>query len=196
MVINHKIVDGNAARGLALPKAPHFLLIAGEKRPFRNICAGFIYQHAVLYMHSIGLAARWLSSAKGKQSDPDHIIGIAFGKPAQPATRKPEEYDRKPLGEIAEGTDTRLAAVRLAPSGMNGQPWYFIVGNDLIHVYYKERLGGLIGKLYNQTDVDAGIGLCHLAVAGRHEGKPFVFSPGHKQAPAPPKGYIYVGSVE
>ncbi|MCC8199319.1 MAG: hypothetical protein LIP06_12320 [Tannerellaceae bacterium] len=194
--LSHKIVNAEAAKGLILPKAPHFLLISGKEHPLRNTCAGFLYQHAVLFMHSIGLAARWLSSAKGKQSDPNHIIGIAFGKPAQPATRKAEAFDRKPLSEIATGTDPRLEAVRLAPSGMNGQPWYFIVENDGMHVYYKERLGGLIGKLYNQTDVDLGIGLCHLAIAGEHEGKPFHFSTGSKDAPIPPKGFTYAGRVD
>ncbi|MCD7933580.1 MAG: hypothetical protein LUH15_20800 [Tannerellaceae bacterium] len=194
--LSHKIVNADAAKGLLLPKAPHFLLISGKEHPLRNTCAGFLYQHAVLFMHSIGLAARWLSSAKGKQSDPNHIIGIAFGKPAQPVTRKLQEFDRKPLSEITKGTDQRLEAVRLAPSGMNGQPWYFIVENDVIHVYYKEKLGGLIGKLYNQTDVDLGIGLCHLAVASEHEGKLFYFNTGYTDIPIPPKGYIYAGSVD
>ncbi len=193
--LSHQIVDADAVKGLVLPKAPHFLLISGKEHPLRNTCAGFLYQHAVLFMHSIGLAARWLSSAKGRQSDSGHIIGIAFGKPSRPATRKPEEFDRKPLGEIARGTDPRLEAVRLAPSGMNGQPWYFIVEHEGIYVYYKEKLGGLIGKLYHQTDVDLGIGLCHLAVASQYEGQPFRFSVGGKDVPVPPKGFTYVGRV-
>ncbi|MCD7968768.1 MAG: hypothetical protein LUF87_00215 [Alistipes sp.] len=194
--LTHRIVDATAVKGLALPKAPHFLLISGKPHPMRNTCAGFVYQHAVLFMHSMGLACRWLSSVKGKETDPDHIIGIAFGQPVEPAQRKPEEFDRKPLGEIARGYDPRLEAVRLAPSGMNGQPWYFVVDDGVVHVYYKKRLGGLLGKLYNQTDVDCGIGLCHLAVASRHEEKPFNFITGQQDAPAPPKGYLYAGTVK
>ena len=48
---------------------------------------------------------------------------------------------------------------------MNGQPWYYIADGGKIHVYYKPSLGGLLGKMYNLTDLDVGISLCHLAVA-------------------------------
>ncbi len=194
--LSHKIVNANAVKGLALPKAPHFLLISGKEHPLRNTCAGFIYQHAVLFMHATGLAARWLNSAKGKQTDPNHIVGIAFGQPVQPATRKLEAFNRKPLSEIARGTVPELEAVRLAPSGLNGQPWYFIVENHLIHIYYKKRLGGLVGKLYNLTNVDVGIALCHLAIATEQEGKKFHFSIEYQDAPVPPKGFTYVGCVD
>jgi|GEM_PF-4526741 len=124
---------------------------------------GFSINTPWLYAH--GYATRWLGCVKGIQPDPNHIIGIAFGKPSEPATRKPDEFKRKPLSEIAKGTDKRFEAVRLAPSEMNGQPWYFVTDGDKIHVYYKPSLGGLAGKLYNLTDLDVGIALCHLAVA-------------------------------
>ena len=147
-------------------------------------------------MYSIGLATRWLGGVKGKEADPNHIIGIAFGTPAEPCTRKPDEFQRKPASEIAKGTDPRLEAARLAPSGMNGQPWYFIVKDKSIHVYYKENLGGLIGKLYHLTDLDVGIALCHMAVASEHEGIAFKFNTGGNNTPTPPKGFTYIGTVE
>ncbi len=193
--LSHRIVGADDVKGMALPKAPHFLLISGKERELRNICAGFLYQHAELYMYSIGLATRWLSSVKSKQPDPDFIIGMAFGKPSVPAMRMPEEFDRKPLREIAKGADSRLDAVRLAPSGMNGQPWYFIVDGEKIHVYYKPSLGGVKGALYHHTNIDLGIALCHLDVASEHEGKPFNFTPGGKGAPEPPQGFVHVGTV-
>jgi hypothetical protein len=187
---------------MALPKAPHFLLISGKEHPLRNTAAGFLYQHAELWLYAHGYATRWLGGAKGKAADPNHIIGIAFGKPSESVTRKPEDFKRKPPGEIAKGTDSRLEAVRLAPSGMNGQPWYFIVddrspaGSGKIHVYYKASLGGLAGMLYNLTELDVGIALCHLAVASEHEGKPFNFAVIKSGIPAPPQGFTYVGTVE
>jgi len=194
--LTHQILGSDAVKGLALPKAPHFLIISGKEHPLRNICAGFLYQHAELYMYSIGLATRWLSSVKAKQPDPNHVIGFAFGKPAEPAARKPDEFKRKSCAEIAKGTDSRLEAVRLAPSGMNSQPWYFILESNAIHIYYKQSLGGLLGKLYHLTDLDLGIALCHLAVASEHEGKPFNFVTGRKNTPEPPKGFTYAGTVE
>jgi len=192
----HKIVGQNEVKGLALPKAPHIMLISGKDQPLRNICAGFFFQHVELYLYSMGFATRWLSSVKGKQDDPNHIVGFAFGKPAEPATRKPNEFQRKSLTEIAKGKDTRLEAVRLAPSGLNKQPWYFTVEDNSVHVYYKESLGGLIVVMYKLTGVDAGIALCHMAVASVHEGKPFKFSKDRKNPPTPPKGFTYIGTVE
>jgi hypothetical protein len=199
--LTHRIVGGNEVKGMALPKAPHFLLISGKEHPLRNTAAGFLYQHVELYLYSKGYATRWLGGAKGKVADPNHIIGMAFGKPSEPATRKPEDFKRNPLTEIAKGTDSRLEAVRLAPSGMNGQPWYFVVDGERIHVYYKRSLGGLAGKLYSLTSLDVGIALAHLDVASEHEGKLFKFTVNEFTVntggmPAPPAGFVYVGTVE
>jgi len=191
----HRIVGLDEVKGMALPRAPHFLLISGEAQPLRDTAAGFLGQHAELFLYANGLAARWLAGVKPKRADPNHIIGIAFGKPAAPGARKPEDFKRKPLAEIARGADPRLEAARLAPSGLNGQPWYFIVDGGRIHVYYKTSLGGLVGKLYNLTGLDVGIALAHLAVASEHEGKPFNFTVNESGAPTPPAGFAYVGSV-
>jgi hypothetical protein len=193
--LTHKIVSGNEVKGMALPKASHFLLISGKEHPLRNTAAGFLYQHAELFMYSNSLATRWLSSIKGKQPDPNFIIGIAFGRPSEPATRKPEDFKRKPVSEIVKGTDKRFEAVRLAPSGMNGQPWYFIVDGDKIHVYYKPSLGGLAGKLYSLTSLDVGIALAHLDLASEYEGKPFEFTVNKGGIPTPPAEFVYVGTV-
>lgn len=194
--IIHKIISYEEVKGLGVIKAPHYILISGKNQPLRDTCAGFIYQHAVLYIHSIGLAACWLAGVKSKQSNPDHIIGIGFGKPIEVSTRTIDEFKRKSINEIAKGTDSRLDAVRLAPSGMNGQPWYFAVEDKVIHVYYKKSIGGLLGMIYHHTDLDVGIALCHMRVAGEHEGKPFHFSINKKNTPTPPKDFIYIGTVE
>lgn len=193
--LTYKIVDPDEVKGIAVPKAPHFILISGKEQPLRNTCAGFLFQHVELYLYSLGYATRWLNSVKGKQSDSSFIITIAFGKPEEPATRKLSEFDRKPVSEIVKGIDSRFDAVRLAPSGMNGQPWYFIADGAAVHVYYKESLGGMKGMLYHLTDLDVGIALCHLAVASEHEGKPFQFNTDGKKPPTPPKGFTYVGTV-
>lgn len=194
--LKHKIVSGSEVKGMALPKAPHYLLIFGEEHPLRNTAAGFLYQHAELWLYAQGFATRWLAGVKPKEADPDYIIGIAFGKPAVPTVRRPEEFKRKPLEEIARGVDSRLEAARLAPSGMNGQPWYFIVDGSRVHTYCRTGSGGLFGKMYGFTDLDMGIALCHLAVACEHEGKEFRFAVMKEGAPVPPSGYTYVGTVE
>lgn len=194
--LKHEIVSGRDVKGMALPKAPHFLLISGKRHPLRNTAAGYLYQHAELWLYAQGYATRWLAGVKPKEPDPDYIIGIAFGKPAEPAVRKTEEFKRKAMSEITGGRDSRLEAARLAPSGMNGQPWYFIVDGGKIHTYYKPNLGGLLSKMYNLTDLDVGIALCHLAVAGEHEGRTFEFAVMEEGVPAPPSGFSYVGTVK
>lgn len=194
--ITHKILPFNEVKGMGLPKAPHYILISGTEQPLRNTCAGFLYQHVELYLHSLGLAARWIASAKSKKHDPNGILGIAFGKPAKPEKRSAADFNRKTLADIAKGTDSRLEAVRLAPSGLNKQPWYFIADGNSIHVYCQKSLGGLIGKLYKLTDLDAGIALCHLAVASKHEGKTFTFNPNNTNFPQSPEGFVYLGTVE
>jgi nitroreductase len=194
--LTYKIVGLDEVKSIAAPKAPHFILVSGKEQPLRNTCAGFLFQHVELYLYSLGYTARWLNSVKGKQDDPNWIITIAFGKPAEPAARKLSEFDRKPVSEIAKGTDPRFEAVRLAPSGMNGQPWYFIADGAAVHVYVKKSLGGMKGMLYHITDLDVGIALCHLDVASEHEGKPFKFNPDRKIPPAPPKDFTYIGTVE
>jgi nitroreductase len=197
MKCTYKIVGANEVKGLALPKALHYLLIFGEKHPLRNTNAGFIFQHFELFLNSLGLAARYLNSVKPKENAPDFIIGMAFGKPVNYAPRTIADFDRKTVAEIAQGTDSRLEAVRFAPSGINKQPWYFIVDNGTIHTYYKKKLDGLMGLAYNMTSFDIGLALCHLAVATEQEGKIFDFQIRKEEdVPTPPKNFIYVGTVE
>ncbi|MDR3363663.1 MAG: hypothetical protein LBS91_01750 [Clostridiales Family XIII bacterium] len=196
VLLTHRIVSGNEVKGIALPKAPHFLMVSGREHPLRKTAAGFLYQHAELWLYANGCATRWLGVVKPKQDDPDFIIGMAFGKPAGQAERKTADFKRKPLEEISKGADPRLEAARLAPSGMNGQPWYYIADHGALHTYCKKSLGGLAGGLYHLTELDAGIALCHIAVASEHEGIPFNFSAEKKDAPEPPQGFTYIGTVE
>jgi hypothetical protein len=192
----HKIVGRDEVKGLGVPNAPHFLLISGASQPLKNTAAGYLYQHAELFMYSIGLATRWLGSTKGKTADPNHIISIAFGEPQTPTYRKPEDFDRKPLNQISAGSDSRIEAVRFAPSGVNAQPWYFIAKNNNIYVYYKKKLSGLMGLAYKMTDLDVGIALAHLDVASGHEGKDFNFTIDKNATPTAPEGYEYIGTAK
>jgi hypothetical protein len=193
--LTYEILGPESVKGLGLPKAPHYLLISGKEQPLRNTCAGFLFEQVQLYLFSLGLTCRWLGGVKSKKNNPDHIIGFVFGKSKESCTRTLEEFDRKSLQEIAQGSDSRLEAVRLAPSGMNGQPWYFIKDKNDIYVYYKKSLGGALGLLYHLTDIDIGIALSHLKIASEHEGRPFYFDALEKEYPESPKGYIYVGRV-
>ena len=193
--ITYKLVGPEGVKGIGTPKAPHYLLIYGKEQPLRDTCAGFLFQHVDLFLFSKGYASRWVGMMKPAEPDEDYIIGLAFGEPAEPSSRTVKDFDRKALKEISEGKDSRIEAARLAPSGLNGQPWYFIANNGAIYVYRKKKINGLPGMMYKLTELDIGIALCHLAVATEHSGKPFEFV-NSKGAPAAPDGHHYVGTVK
>lgn len=137
--ISYKIVGPEMVKGVGVPKAPHYFLIYGKEQPLRNTCAGFLFQHVDLYLFSQGYASRWIGMMKPKEADADFIIGMAFGEPEKPEQRALKDFDRKPLAEISEGKDSRIDAARLAPSGLNGQPWFFIAKDGPIFVYRQKK---------------------------------------------------------
>ncbi|MGG5372897.1 nitroreductase family protein [Enterococcus sp. AZ196] len=193
--ISYKIVGPEMVKGVGVPKAPHYFLIYGKEQPLRNTCAGFLFQHVDLYLFSQGYASRWIGMMKPKEADADFIIGMAFGEPEKPEQRALKDFDRKPLAEISEGKDSRIDAARLAPSGLNGQPWFFIAKDGPIFVYRQKKINGLPGMMYKMTDLDVGIALCHLAVATEKSGKAFEFVIS-KGAPAAPDGTLFIGTVK
>lgn len=194
--IQHRIVGPRDVRGLLAPKAPHFVVISGKRHLHRDLCAGFLFQQLDLYLSARNLGCCWLGVIKGKQSpfDGDDILAICFGTPIGPAARTTADFNRKPLTEIATGTDPRLEAARLAPSGRNLQPWYFIVDADNIHAYCQTP-GKLWGLLYTLQPLDLGIALCHLYLATQAAGGTFQFDLAFPDPPKAPQGFVYVGTV-
>ena len=141
----------------------------------------------------MGLVRCWLGAAKpGEQMESDlpYVIALAFGKPAEPLHREISTFKRKALSEISEGTDPRLEAARLAPSGVNMQNWFFVANGGKIHCYLKKPnplVGLFLGKL---GLIDLGIAICHIAEESVH----FAFA---KTGNVPErKGLIYAGTVE
>lgn len=194
--VTYEIAGPEAVKGMGIPQAPHYVLIYGaEDQPLREACAGFLFQHFALYLHAQGYASCWLSGLKPNVSQANYIAGMAFGASEEAVSRKAADFDRKPLKKIAEGKDPRLEAARLAPSGLNGQPWYFIAANGAIYVYRHKKINGLPGLMYKLTELDTGIALCHLAVATEHSGKVFEFII-RKGAPVVADDVIYLGTVK
>jgi len=114
---------------------------------------------------------------------------MSFGKPTEPLHRELNEFKRKPLSAISEGTDDRLEAARLAPSGVNAQNWYFIAENGKIHCYRK-KANPLLGFIYNKLAcIDIGIAIYHIAA----ESENFIFI--KEKNPPERKGCIYMGTV-
>ena len=176
-------------KGIFNIKAPHYLVLSSEDKEgsYENI--GFIGQQMDLFFSGTGFGSCWLGASKPDDkviSDVPCVACISFGKPAEPLYRTHSEFKRKPLSDISEGTDERLEAARLAPSGMNVQNWFFVARDEKIHCYKKKSLLGFMDKL---SSIDIGIAIYHIAT----ESNNFCFS--KESDVSEKKGYSYVGTV-
>jgi len=190
--INYTIEFTEKTKGLGNIKAPHYLIFKSESTDNSQENIGFIGQQIDLFLAENGLGSCWLGLSKPTESDKNglpYVICIAFGKPAEPLYRDISAFKRKALNAISEGQDPRLEAARLAPSGLNGQHWFFIAEGNKIHCY-RRKLGKITGAFLDKLErIDIGIAICHIAV----ETENFLFS---QQLNAPSKnGFIYVGTV-
>ena len=148
--IRYSIVIVSKTKGMFNIKAPHYLVFRSEDKDgaYENI--GFIGQQLDLFFSESGLGSCWLGASKPEEKDDGClpcVICMSFGKPAETLYRDISSFKRKSLSEISEGTDKRLEAARLAPSGINAQNWYFIADVDKIHCYRKKSLLGFMNKL-------------------------------------------------
>ena len=165
--------------------APHYLVFRSIEKDgaYENI--GFIGQQLDLFFSGNGIGSCWLGMAKPEEkAGMPYIISMAFGKPDEPLHRGISDFKRKPLSEISEGTDGRLVAARLAPSGMNAQAWFFSANDGVIRCYRKKSM--LLDKL---SRIDMGIALWHIA--SESESFSFIKEPNVPEH----KGYVYVGTV-
>jgi len=196
VVIGHRLLGPGEVKGIFGIKAPHYVVISGKAHPQRELCAGFLFQQLDLYLSARGFGACWLGVTKGRMAvaGESDILSICFGRPAESLTRTAAAFKRKPVTEIAVGEDPRLEAARLAPSGMNTQPWHFAARDGVIHVYQAVP-GKLKALVYDLQPLDVGIALCHLCLATEALGRPFQFALQHADAPPSPRGFIYVGTV-
>lgn len=192
--IEFEIIKGDNVKGMFAVKAPHYLMISSEVKDSCFTNAGFMLQQMDLYLQSIGLGSCWLGSAKPpvKPKHPlEFVIMLAFGKPQGNPYRSLSEFKRKPLNEISDTADKRLEAARLAPSGINSQPWYFVGGGNVFNVYC-EKHGTIKALIYERMNkIDIGIALSHLYVENSVKFRFFTSENPHQI-----KGYYYIGSVE
>lgn len=192
--VNYKIVSD--AKNLLPVKAPHYLLIYSDENEGYLNNIGFMFQQLDLFLSSKGLGACWLGMAKPKDKiddKKDFVIVIGFGKAINSPYRELSEFKRKPADAVYSGTDERLEAARLAPSAANSQNWFFDEHEGSIHVYQK-AINALQNMLYGKMNqIDIGIALCHLFVAGLQKELNFEFSTNinHKDL----NGFNYVGTI-
>jgi hypothetical protein len=193
-----RIVDGEAVRGMFRVEAPHFLVIFSNAKPGYLANAGFMLQQMDLFLSASGLGSCWqggphLTRKAMVSSEPDPIIILAFGKPSEPVHRVDRtEFKRRELSEITnlKGMAELMEPVRLAPSAMNNQPWYFSGSDGTIDAYSHRSI---VTPHMNQ--ISAGIALCHLWLAAEHANRGVEFAIRESHGGMAPPGYAYVASA-
>lgn len=191
------ILQDESVSGLFAIQAPQYLALYCEEKDGYNLNIGFMMQQMDLYLAAIGLGSCWLGIAKPKTRTKNGLkyqICLAFGEANQNLYRKDvSAFKREPLESISKGEDNRIEAARLAPSATNSQPWFFECKKNIIHIYRRKNKGPK-ALIYDRLNIiDMGIALCHMKIAGEHEGRDFLFS----QTPVKEKkGYHYIGNIQ
>ena len=193
-----KLLGANEAKGMFAVKAPHYIALYSKVTEGYLSNAGFIMQQIDLYLSSLGLGSCWLGQAKPAEKklyDLEFVIVLAFGEPAESPCRDASEFKRSPINEISDGADKRIEYARLAPSAINGQPWFFICRKDGLHIFWKKLSIVKAFVLESLRHIDMGIVLCHLWLASHNFNMPFEIEIDNN-CPTPPKGYNYFGTIK
>ena len=94
-------------------------------------------------------------------------------------------FDR-PLSESNAGNLAEpLAAVRLAPSAVNKQPWRVVVCGGKAHFYEKHTKGYVSADGWDTQKIDMGIALCHFETVAKECGLNVSFEICDPTLPAP-----------
>jgi hypothetical protein len=89
-----------------------------------------------------------------------------------------------------KGHDDLIEPARLAPSGMNNQPWFFSGGSGAIHVSGAKSM--IVDRM---NRISSGIALCHIWLAATHSGNVVSLSNDRSADADAPKKYSYVASL-
>lgn len=185
-------------------KAPHYIAAFSEAKGAYKANIGYMLQQMDLYFSASGLGSCWLGIPQPTKevtdaSNLEFIILMSFGNPKEPLYRADaSEFKRKTLSEITniKDTDELLEPVRLTPSAVNLQNWYFTGTKQEIHAYSARAsfLRNMVGGSYYPVNV--GIALCHLQLSAEHSGSKTRFVFDSSKDKNPPKNMDYIASLE
>ncbi len=202
--VEFKIVLANQVKRKFKNNAPYYIAAFSETKDFYKVNIGFMLQQMDLYFSTTGLGSCWLGIPKPikevtESSNLEFIILMSFGNSKEKLYRTSiSEFHRKPLSYITniEGANELLEPVRLAPSAVNLQNWYFTGNKDIIHAYSAKTsfLSFIIGGSFYH--VNMGIALCHLKLAVEHYGLAGKFVFDRSKDKSPPKNLEYIASLE
>jgi len=192
------LMTSEQVHGLFKVDAPHFIAFFSEPKEGYLLNAGFMMQQLDLFLSAKGIGSCWQGGPKPTKmaraaSGLEFVVLMAFGRPAEKVHRESvSEFKRDPMSKITsiKGMDDLLEPARIAPSGMNGQPWFFSDSNGMINAYCHKAV---VGSHMNQIGV--GIALSHIWLAARHERRSakLSISPGSGNGP---RRYAYAASLK
>jgi hypothetical protein len=193
-----RVMTNPEVRGMFKVNAPHFLAFFSEVKDGYATNAGFMMQQMDLFLSANGIGSCWQGGPKPiresrNASELEFVTLMAFGPPAEDVHRKSvSEFDREPLVKISDvkDNDDLLGPARLAPSGMNNQPWFFSGGNGAIHVSSAKSM--IVDRM---NRISAGIALCHMWLSATHSGKTVSFENDRSGDANAPRKYSYVASL-
>ena len=193
-----KVMTSQDVKGMFKVDAPHFLAFFSEVKERSPTNAGFMLQQMDLFLSANEVGSCWQGGPKPIResmgtSELEFVILMAFGSPAEDIHRKNvAEFKREPLEKISnvKGYGDLLEPARLAPSGMNNQPWFFSGENGAIDVSYARSM--IVDRM---NQISSGIALCHMWLAANHSNKKVEFRIDRSADANPPKKYSYVASM-
>lgn len=171
-----KLISSSDIKGFVFVDAPHYLAVYAERTPESDLNTGFMLEQFDLYLSSNEIGSCWLGMNRPQENEYNGLpfsIMLAFGTPAEILHRtEVSDYKRKTIQEISSGGPCLecLESVRLAPSAMNKQPWYFAGDNRCIHAF-SVKGKGFINLAESWRFVDLGIALCFLHISARARNK-------------------------
>jgi len=193
------VMTGDEVRGMFKVDAPHFLAIFSEEKEGYLLNAGFMMQQMDLFLSANGIGSCWqggpkLTKKAKRVAGLEFVVLLAFGKPLEKVHRESlSEFKRHPLSKITNitGKDDLIEPARLAPSGMNGQPWFFVNGNGAIKAYCHKSM---IANHMNQISV--GIALSHIWLTVRHFKMSAELAIDPSSSSGGPRRYAYAASLK
>ena len=193
-----QIIRREDAKATTSVKAPYYIAaFSMEKEGYlENI--GFMLEQLDLYISSMNLGACWAGmgspiKAITIRSELKPVIMLAFGNTSEPVHRKDiSAFKRKPIEQISNVDNELIQAVRLAPSSINSQPWYYNQNNNEIDIYMAKNnvIKNLVyGKM---NKIDMGISMCFLWQVVKHNNCEVTFK---KVEGRELKGYEYISTA-
>lgn len=188
--VSYKVVEFQELKrlqpGILTVKAPYYLVLYSTREAGYLLNAGNAIEQIALYITARGLGTCYINSLNLKASgenggEYEQVIALAFGEGEYEVYRQNGKAKRLPIKDIVifkEEVDKNIrnivTAARLAPSGMNSQPWRMVVYNNRIHLFCKKNI--FMKNVMKETRlIDMGICLAHLLIAAEEmwlEAKP------------------------